>query len=326
MMFNNVDGITIEEHDLRYCFPTSSSLPPNHEQSSLFSNDGVPLLSSGSSASSAPQSPGDQANSKIIRSGGFDFVRQPCKARGIEIQSGQNPHVARFAYIDIPVGTKCGTVLSCSHPVCMASGRRFRYCTHCKTAVAKRNFNVRHAHTDLSTIPTSVILLPPKQHLKLQFQPPHQPQHQPNKSYSSVASEFTETVDTTGQFEITDVSSSIEAHSNYNTTASSADSISRNRMPLSAQELAFISLLRSRPGDEYPDELEKWKIKLLTLTEKKKRAINPEITKSRYTSSNSQRHQTPDFTPYDLSDNASVSSFDMEEFENFEFPVGFFEG
>jgi len=82
----------------------------------------------------------------VQRHDGVEYVRQPCNARGVIVKPGDNPHTPRFAYIDIPVNTSHGTVLSCCHPGCSASGRRFRFCSFCQAAVAKRNFNVRHAH------------------------------------------------------------------------------------------------------------------------------------------------------------------------------------
>ena len=91
---------------------------------------------------------------RIVRQNGNDFIRQPCRARGVEIKPGQDPHVAKFAYIDIPVGAVHGAILSCCHEVCNSSGRRFRYCTHCQTAVAKRNFNVRHGHGNTNPTPS----------------------------------------------------------------------------------------------------------------------------------------------------------------------------
>lgn len=80
--------------------------------------------------------PVQQAN----QSGGF-FRRMPCKARGVP-----GEHVARNAYIDIPLHAKHGCLLSCSHPACRMSGRLFRFCAVCQVPVAKRNFARRHTH------------------------------------------------------------------------------------------------------------------------------------------------------------------------------------
>ena len=48
-----------------------------------------------------------------------------CKAR---LLSMVDDHNADTAYFEIHLDTPHGMVLSCSHPVCAASGRRFRYC------------------------------------------------------------------------------------------------------------------------------------------------------------------------------------------------------
>jgi hypothetical protein len=68
-------------------------------------------------------------------------VRFPCRARGVT-----DTHNARSAFIAIPSTVAHGTDLICSHPICAASGRRFKYCATCKIPVAKRNFSKRHAH------------------------------------------------------------------------------------------------------------------------------------------------------------------------------------
>jgi len=68
-------------------------------------------------------------------------IRFPCKARGVP-----DNHTARNAYIDIPPEAGHGATVTCSHPVCVSSGRAFRYCSVCMIPVAKRNFAKRHAH------------------------------------------------------------------------------------------------------------------------------------------------------------------------------------
>jgi len=68
-------------------------------------------------------------------------LRFPCKARGVP-----DNHNARNAYIDVPPDAGHGAIVICSHPVCSASGRKFRYCSVCMIPVAKRNFSKRHAH------------------------------------------------------------------------------------------------------------------------------------------------------------------------------------
>jgi hypothetical protein len=69
------------------------------------------------------------------------FLRMPCKARGMSTK-----HNSDTAFLDIPVDAPHGFLLSCSHPECTESGRRFRYCTICANPVAKRNFPKRHGH------------------------------------------------------------------------------------------------------------------------------------------------------------------------------------
>ena len=60
------------------------------------------------------------------------YRRMPCKARGVP-----GEHVAKNAFIDIPLNAKHGTLLSCSHASCRHSGRLFRFCSVCQVPVAK---------------------------------------------------------------------------------------------------------------------------------------------------------------------------------------------
>lgn len=76
------------------------------------------------------------------------ILRFPCKARGVP-----DNHNANNAYIDVPSNASHGAVVLCSHPICAASGRKFRYCSVCMVPVAKRNFSKRHGHG---------LLLPPQ--------------------------------------------------------------------------------------------------------------------------------------------------------------------
>jgi len=84
-------------------------------------------------------------------------LRFPCKARGVP-----DNHNARTAYIDVPPDASHGTIVICSHPVCVSSGRKFRYCSVCMIPVAKRNFSKRHAHGLLESPPE----LPPHMGVK----------------------------------------------------------------------------------------------------------------------------------------------------------------
>jgi hypothetical protein len=69
------------------------------------------------------------------------FRRIPCKARGMS-----NKHNSDTAFLDIPADAPHGLLLSCSHPECAESGRKFRYCSICASPVAQRNFPKRHGH------------------------------------------------------------------------------------------------------------------------------------------------------------------------------------
>jgi hypothetical protein len=55
------------------------------------------------------------------------YVRRvACKARGLS-----KNHNSETAYFEVPPNAPHGMLLSCSHPECVASGRKFRYC-QCK--------------------------------------------------------------------------------------------------------------------------------------------------------------------------------------------------
>jgi len=78
-------------------------------------------------------------------------TRFPCKARGVP-----GNHNAQNAYIDVPPNTPHGTIVICSHPVCLSSGRKFKYCSVCRIPVAKRNFSKRHDHGLSQTPPPTL--------------------------------------------------------------------------------------------------------------------------------------------------------------------------
>ena len=200
--------------------------------------DGNPLQESACTISDGKEVYGKRSGAKVMRSDGGDFVRQPCKARGITIKSGQTPHTAKFAYIDIPMGSLHGAELSCSHPVCIASSRRFQYCAHCDAPVAKRNFNVRHAHGNLNS--------PPNPHLWPR-----------NVSVS----QFDGDVDLARRdgyegHEIP-IPSVISINDNQDATCLTDDK-SCLGVPLSDEEYAIIKLLRSRPANDYGPQLNQW--------------------------------------------------------------------
>ena len=272
MMCKNTEEVVDFEPGLMYCIATNESDS---------SGDGD-----------------DASAAKIMRSHGVDFVRQPCKARGVSIKPSQHPHVARFAYIDIPLGTMHGTVLSCCHPVCISSGRRFRYCTHCQTAVAKRNFNVRHNHGSLNS--------PPPKADKIVSDV----ESDGDKAANGVEGQITESAIPT--LIAVDEYKSIKRATGKDDTAT--------MVALNSQELEMINLLRCRPGDDYPEEVEQWKQSLLSMAEKPCKSTSgtpsPPVTMS---------GGDPDL-PFtgDDDDDDDVVSFCMEDFQNVDF-ASFFE-
>ena len=72
--------------------------------------------------------------------------RIACKARGLP-----DSHNADTAYFLVPPNAKHGLLLQCSHPVCAASKRKFRFCAVCGRAASERNFIRLHGHGILRT-------------------------------------------------------------------------------------------------------------------------------------------------------------------------------
>eukprot|EP00542_Grammatophora_oceanica_P016605 CAMPEP_0194027862 /NCGR_PEP_ID=MMETSP0009_2-20130614/1901_1 /TAXON_ID=210454 /ORGANISM="Grammatophora oceanica, Strain CCMP 410" /LENGTH=605 /DNA_ID=CAMNT_0038667041 /DNA_START=88 /DNA_END=1905 /DNA_ORIENTATION=+ len=70
----------------------------------------------------------------------------PCRARGMPMD-----HNFKTAYFVIPENVEHGEELICSYFACRNAGIKFRYCTHCKVPVAKRNFRKRHKHGKATT-------------------------------------------------------------------------------------------------------------------------------------------------------------------------------
>jgi hypothetical protein len=64
-------------------------------------------------------------------------------------------HNFKTAYFVIPENVKHGEELICSYFACRNAGIKFRYCSHCKVPVAKRNFRKRHKHggEDVGNLP-----------------------------------------------------------------------------------------------------------------------------------------------------------------------------
>lgn len=58
--------------------------------------------------------------------------RIPCRARGMSTK-----HNIDTAFFDVPSDAPHGMLLSCSHPECVASGKRFRFCVG-KCSVCRR--------------------------------------------------------------------------------------------------------------------------------------------------------------------------------------------
>jgi len=69
----------------------------------------------------------------------------------VPVHLGRN----QTAYFVIPENVKHGEELICSYFACRNAGIKFRYCSHCKVPVAKRNFRKRHKHggEDMAQIP-----------------------------------------------------------------------------------------------------------------------------------------------------------------------------
>jgi hypothetical protein len=333
-MYNHhpCESISSEERRHQQLADEVYCLPPSSGSSS--GNEDLRFEDYENSRQQEEEQEKEELGQKIIRgSNGFDFVRQPCKARGVEIKPGQDLHVARFAYIDIPVGTENGTILCCSHPVCSSSGRRFRYCNHCKTAVAKRNFNARHAHPEVkksrTTASSNTASIGGATRVTNDYS---QSSNGYNSSGSTTASSITGS--NNQRFEDSQIrtarvaSSSTSHHRHLGDTPSSAFSrvspTTGVEMPLSSQEL---DMLCTRPGNDYPEALEHWKATVVAMTDK---------SKSRWAcaSSTTHHHHTTEclvgssYCYYgDDSSTSSVlpasSSFDMDAFDISDFPNDF---
>jgi hypothetical protein len=105
------------------------------------------------------------------------------------------------------------------------------------------------------------------------------------------------------------------------------------KMPLSSQELGFLDMLSTRPGNDYPEALEHWKATLVAMTEKSK----PRWFCAAATNTNTNHHHTtecfttgPSYNNNYCDDTSSVlpasSSFDMDGFDISDFPSDFLLG
>lgn len=240
---NHIDGRFAAFDQMNYCIPTNSNVS----------------VSSGDEVSGVR---------RIIQRNGKDFVRQPCKARGVSVKDGQDPHVAKFAYIDIPVGAVHGTVLSCCHPLCKSSGRLFRYCVQCQTAVAKRNFNVRHAHGKTHLQPS---LLKNREEVK-----PESP-----STCSSLRNSRAINPTSADDAEVNIPSFiSIDDKAKANTPVLETDG-AMFPVYVTPGELEVIALLRSRPGHDFAGTKEQWRHEILSYAEKAcQSALSPSIPPS----------------------------------------------
>ncbi|KAL3925806.1 MAG: hypothetical protein SGILL_000154 [Bacillariaceae sp.] len=79
-----------------------------------------------------------------------DLVQVPCRARG------QPPeHDYMTACFTLKKNEKHGKELVCSFRQCRDSGIKFCYCAFCRVPVARRNFRLRHHHSDAKPLSTS---------------------------------------------------------------------------------------------------------------------------------------------------------------------------
>lgn len=236
--------------------------------------------------SKASFSSGDEFSGvrKIIHRNGMDFVRQPCKARGINVKDGEDMHIAKFAYIDIPVSAVHGTILSCCHRVCNTSGRRFRYCVRCQTAVARRNFNVRHAHGNTRLPPS---LGKAKEEAKTDS---------PSSSARNARAEDSihlDHVETTVPSFI-----SIDGTERANSPFHEPDG---TMFPLyvTRGELEVIAILRSRPGHNFAGTWDEWSREIRRLADMARKGMDSAPI-SPYGRSSIRRGEFQNFAPHDI--------------------------
>lgn len=202
-----------------------------------------------------------QRSSKKLRLDTLGVPRRiPCKARGMP-----KNHNAEFAYFEIPANVTHGKIIACSHPSCVTSGRRFRYCAVCAVPVAKRNFMKRHAHGIFSTskelmdadavsedTPTCIFIeetFKNESDCKEQVLPSVRSEPHSLKRHRRVVSSDTKAAK----------ESQNEIFSNC-----TAQSLS---MQLSANELKWISLLRDRPETEDTASMSQWMQSVIHLSE-----------------------------------------------------------
>lgn len=161
LFFRPLSLIMLSSHSLSFAFAMSGMQPLLCAPVQLGHAPNIPTTIVGNTKQRAPSPLSDDADcenkpKKTARRKNRRTLRFPCKARGVT-----KNHTANNAFVDVPPRAKHGAVLICSHPVCAASGRKFRYCSVCARPVAKRNFSKRHSHGLLqgspSPVPTSSV-------------------------------------------------------------------------------------------------------------------------------------------------------------------------
>ncbi|GAX19978.1 hypothetical protein FisN_1Lh547 [Fistulifera solaris] len=115
------------ESMLRADAPASTALPGRKKEKEPAAAEVRDTGTSATSKSEVEKSPGS--------------VIVPCRARGMPMD-----HNFKTAYFVIPENVKHGEELICSYFACRNAGIKFRFCSHCKVPVAKRNFRKRHKH------------------------------------------------------------------------------------------------------------------------------------------------------------------------------------
>lgn len=231
------------------------------------------------------------AHQYLIRGpNGVRFLRAPCKARSVKVEPGQSPHDARHAYIDIPLYASHGTILQCSHPVCSGSGRRFQWCAVCEMAVAKRNFNQRHAHG--------------------QFEQPSSRRFRPRQgmvTYKDDASSVSST--SVGEKVKTQPAVAVSLY-DADTSTVQFDNDDQKWMSLTPDEVDLINHVRSRPEDDRNGRLRLWRDTLDEILETK---FTPSPVKRTEDSHNDTNNESSVATSARHFYQMSVSSFPCDE-------------
>ena len=82
----------------------------------------------------------------------MSFYKECCHLKHSIPKARGMPHEhATTGFLTIPEGATHGQELFCSSRECFLEGVKFRYCSHCNKAVAKRNFKMRHSHSNVTS-------------------------------------------------------------------------------------------------------------------------------------------------------------------------------